>query len=120
VSYWRNSRSRSRRGRVATRGRWEPPLAIHMFEYILVHMKQMLIELDDELAAQLRRAVPARSRGRSEFVRQAIRKALWAQEEARTAAAYASQPDSPDEAYIDAAVWESAPAKNSRKKNGKP
>jgi predicted transcriptional regulator len=83
-------------------------------------MNQILIEIDDDLAAQLRRVVPARSRGRSEFIRNAIRRALWAQEEAKTAAAYAGQPDSPDEGYIDAEVWKPTPGKRPRKKSGKP
>jgi len=80
-------------------------------------MNQILIEIDDELAAQLRRVVPARSRGRSEFIRNAIRKALWAQEEAKTAAAYAAQPDSPDASYTDAEVWKTAPVTRPRKKS---
>jgi predicted transcriptional regulator len=83
-------------------------------------MNQILIEIDDDLAAQLRRVVPARSRGRSEFIRNAIRKALWAQEEAKTAAAYTAQPDSKDDGYIDAEAWKPARAKRPRKKTGKP
>ena len=77
-------------------------------------MKQLLIEIDDNLAEQLQRAVPARSRGRSEFVRNAIRKALWVREEARTAAAYGAQPDSADDAYVEPAAWEPKPAPNKR------
>ena len=83
-------------------------------------MNQILIEIDDDLAAQLRRVVPARSRGRSEFIRNAIRRALWAQEEAKTAAAYAAQPDSPGDSYFDAEVWKPASVKRPRKKSGKP
>ena len=95
-------------------------LADHIIEYILIYMNQILIEIDDELAAQLRRVVPARSRGRSEFIRNAIRKAIWAQEEAKTAAAYAELPDSPNDGYIDAEVWKPAPARRPRKKSSKP
>jgi Arc/MetJ-type ribon-helix-helix transcriptional regulator len=72
-------------------------------------MKQVLLELDDELAMQLQKVVPARSRGRSEFIRNAIRKALWEREEAQTAAAYRAQPDSPEDAYLDPQAWEHNP-----------
>lgn len=69
-------------------------------------MKQFLIELDAETAAALERVAPARSRRRSEFVRMAIRKALWDKEEAATAEAYRRQPDTAGEAYLDPDVWE--------------
>lgn len=55
-------------------------------------MKQLLIELDDETAEKLERVAPARSRRRSQFVRTAIRRALWELEEQATAEAYRSQP----------------------------
>ena len=82
-----------------------PPPALW---YILVHMKQLLIEIDEDLAKQLERVAPSRSRRRSEFIRNAIRQALWSLEERATAQAYARQPDSA-EAYLDAGVWEAAP-----------
>jgi predicted transcriptional regulator len=69
-------------------------------------MKSMLVELDDDLAAALERVAPARSRGRSEFVRAALRKALWELQEKATAEAYRRQPDSARDAYVDASVWE--------------
>ena len=72
---------------------------------MLVHMKQLLIEIDEEMATQLERVAPTRSRRRSEFIRNAIRQALWELEERATAQAYARQPDS-EEAYLDATVWE--------------
>jgi predicted transcriptional regulator len=68
-------------------------------------MKQVLIEIDDDLATRLESVVPARSRRRSEFIRAAIAKALAEVEEERTAAAYRRQPDAAD-AYIDPRVWE--------------
>jgi predicted transcriptional regulator len=68
-------------------------------------MKQLLIEIDEEMAVQLERVAPSRSRRGSEFIRNAIRQALWDVEERATAAAYARQPDS-EEAYLDATVWE--------------
>jgi len=69
-------------------------------------MKALLIELDDEMAAKLEHVAPGRSRMRSEFVRNAIRQALWHIEEVETALAYQRQPDSPEDAYLDATVWE--------------
>ena len=77
-------------------------------------MKSLLIELDDEMAARLERVAPARSRLRSEFVRNAIRRALWALEERSTADAYREQPDSAA-AYVDATVWE--PRRGTRARN---
>jgi predicted transcriptional regulator len=73
--------------------------------HTLISMKQLLIEIDEEIAAQLERVAPARSRRRSEFIRNAIRQALWDLEERATAAAYARLPDS-EEADLEAAVWE--------------
>jgi Arc/MetJ-type ribon-helix-helix transcriptional regulator len=72
-------------------------------------MKSVLIELDDEVAARLEQVAPGRSRRRSEFIRNAIREALWHLEEQATAEAYQRQPDSPD-AYLSGDVWESASA----------
>jgi len=69
-------------------------------------MKQLLVELDDETSEKLERVAPGRSRQRSEFVRNAIRKALWELEERATAEAYRRQPDSADECYLSPEVWE--------------
>ena len=71
------------------------------------HMKQILVQLDDRLAAALERHVPARSRGRSEFVRRAIQRALDAEIEAKMAAAYRETPDT-EPIHFDPAVWEPA------------
>lgn len=78
--------------------------------YIELYMKQLLIEVDDEMAEQLERVAPARSRRRSEFIRNAIGKALADVEERRTAEAYRRQPDFDGDAYVDPRVWE-APAR---------
>ena len=67
---------------------------------------QMLIEIDEQLAQRLERVAPARSRKRSDFVRAAIQKALWELEEISTAQAYARQPDSAADAYLDPRAWE--------------
>ena len=69
-------------------------------------MKQMLIQIDDELAVRLEKVAPSRSRKRSEFVRAALRKALWEIEERATAEAYRRQPDSATDAYFEPRVWE--------------
>ena len=69
-------------------------------------MKQLIIELDDETAEKLEHVAPARSRKRSQFVRSAIRRALWELEERATAEAYRNQPDSAADTYEDLSVWE--------------
>lgn len=66
-------------------------------------VKQILVELDAETAARLERAAPARSRRRSEFIRGAIRRALWELEERDTRAAYLRDPDTTD------GVWPEPP-----------
>jgi len=73
-------------------------------------MKKLLVELDDETAEQLERVAPARSRRRSQFVRSAIRRALWELEEQATAQAYRMKPDSAEDAYVDPEVWEASSA----------
>ena len=72
---------------------------------MLVDMKQLLVQIDDDLASALERHVPARSRQRSEFVRRAIRRAIDVELEARMAEAYRVRPDA-EPAHFDAAVWE--------------
>ena len=69
-------------------------------------MKQLLIEIEDDVAARLEAVAPGRTRRRSEFVRMAIRRALWELEEAATAEAYRRQPDSAADAYVDSSTWE--------------
>ncbi len=79
-------------------------------------MKQILVEVDDATAAELENVAPARSRRRSEFIRAAIREALWRAEEHTTAKAYERQPDSAP-AHFDARAWEAQPA--ARRSRGK-
>ena len=69
-------------------------------------MKRMLIELDPELFAELERVAPARSRRRSEFIRMALRRALWERAEQETAKAYAAQPDSVESVVFHPSLWE--------------
>lgn len=77
-------------------------------------MKQLLIELDPDTAARLEKVAPARSRRRSEFIRAAIRRALWELEEHATREAYTRQPDPAGDVYIDPTVWDSAPGRARR------
>lgn len=69
-------------------------------------MPQLLIEVDEELLARLEKFAPARSRKRSEFIRTAIRQALWEREEQATREAYQRIPDRAEDAYLDPTVWE--------------
>jgi hypothetical protein len=77
-----------------------------MVVYIIQYMKPLLIELDDDVAAKLERVAPGRSRRRSDFIRQAIRRALWDLEEQATAEAYRRRPDTPNDAYVAPDAWE--------------
>ena len=78
----------------------------YIIDDIFKDMK-LLIDVDDETAAQLERVAPGRDRRRSEFVRMAIRRALWEIEERATAEAYRRLPDTAADAYVDPATWES-------------
>ena len=79
------------------------------FEYIVLDMKQVLLQLDDELAERIERVAPARSRKRAEFIRKALLKALWDAEEDSTAEAYRRQPDGTPEPDFLAETWEPKP-----------
>ena len=76
-----------------------------MLSYMLHHMK-VLVEIDEDTARKLEAIAPARSRLRSEFIRAALRRALWAREEEATRQAYEEQPDSDEPAPFDPATWE--------------
>ena len=78
-------------------------------------MKTLIVELDDEMAAKLERVAPGRARQRSEFIRNAVRKALWEIEEQATVEAYRLQPDSGEDAYLNPSAWEPRP-KSGRKR----
>ena len=82
--------------------------------HMVVHMKQILIEVETEVAEKLERIAPGRSRRRSEFIRMAIRKALWELEETATAQAYRKVPDGDADAYVDPQAWESGSASKSK------
>ncbi|MBI5083137.1 MAG: hypothetical protein HZB13_00860 [Acidobacteria bacterium] len=57
-------------------------------------MKQILVQLDDQTLQALDAVAPSASRKRSEFIRQAVRKAIREAEYAAMREAYAKQPDS--------------------------
>jgi hypothetical protein len=68
----------------------------------------ILVSLDEELANQLERVAPAKSRKRSDFIRLALRKAIIEAEEVRTRAAYAR--DVPhEEPPVDPGAWSKEP-----------
>ncbi|HTY42043.1 MAG TPA: hypothetical protein VMH79_09240 [Thermoanaerobaculia bacterium] len=70
--------------------------------------KQLIVELDDATAQELEAVAPSRARKRSEFVRQALRRALDEVLEKRIAEAYARHPDD-TEAFFDSEAWETTP-----------
>jgi predicted transcriptional regulator len=76
-------------------------------------MKQILVEIDDHTAEELERVAPARSRQRSEFIRQALRQALWARAESATRAAYLATPDE-QQVYVESGAWEPKPSRPRR------
>jgi predicted transcriptional regulator len=75
---------------------------------MLEHMKHVLVEIDDVTAAALERVAPAKSRRRSEFIRRALRAALWKREERATREAYMRVPDRETGTYLDPGAWEPA------------
>jgi len=79
-------------------------------------MKALLVELDDELAAQVERIAPGRSRRRSAFIRMALRRAIGELEERATHAAYLKQPDNSEGLYFDASVWEPLPTRAKKRR----
>lgn len=85
-------------------------------------MNQVIIELDDRTLARLNRVAPPRARKRSEFIREAIRRALNERLEADMERAYSAQPQEAEPTLdLDPATWEAlpptpAPAKRKRKR----
>ncbi len=73
------------------------------------HMKQLLVEIDEDTFKKLEQIAPARSRRRSAFIRAAIHKAIYEERERATAEAYRGTPDSAADAWFDARVWEPKP-----------
>jgi len=72
---------------------------------MIIHMKQLLVQFDDQTSALLERIAPGRSRKRSEFIRRAVARALQDELEQRTRAAYERWPD--ERATFDPDEWAS-------------
>src|SRR5262249_5985019 len=72
---------------------------------MIIHMKALLVQFDDQTSALLERIAPGRSRKRSEFIRRAVARALQEELERRTRAAYEMWPDEP--ATFDPSEWAS-------------
>jgi predicted transcriptional regulator len=66
--------------------------------YIIIYMKSVLIQLDDDLYHSLNRVAPAEGRKRTQFIRQALLRAVMEAQEAKTRAAYLEAPDSESDA----------------------
>jgi predicted DNA-binding protein len=69
---------------------------------------QVIVELDASLAERLERVAPARSRQRSAFIREAIRRALDEAREQEMALAYQRQPQEPVEVDLDPETWDAS------------
>jgi len=69
-----------------------------------MHMKQLLIQLDERTLAALNRVAAPGKRRRSEFVRQAIRRAIRQAEYRAMREAYRKKPDS----IADSDEWSTA------------
>lgn len=70
--------------------------------YILIYMKSVLIQLDNETLAQLDQVAPPRNRARSEFIRRAIKSALHRSEFDRMRESYLREP----QVFEDGGDWE--------------
>mgnify|MGYP001561882818 CR=1 FL=1 len=79
--------------------------------YSLVYMQQVIIELDDRTMARLNRVAPPSARKRSEFIREAIRRALNERLEADMERAYSEQPPEGTDVDVDPSTWEAQPRK---------
>jgi predicted transcriptional regulator len=86
--------------------------------HILINVHQVIIELDDATLQRLNKVAPPRQRKRSEFIREAIRRALNEQLERAMEAAYRRQPQDDAEVDLDPDTWDK-PAPTKRRKRGK-
>lgn len=89
-----------------------------MFVHILISMQQVIIELDDATIRRLNEVAPARKRMRSEFIREAIRRALNERLEREMERAYRAQPQDAAEVDLDPDTWErpAAPARRRKRR----
>jgi len=74
--------------------------------YMIEHMKQLLVQVDEDTFRKLEQIAPAHSRRRSAFIRTAIQNAIGAEQERATAEAYRKTPDAAEDAWFDPRVWE--------------
>ncbi len=73
---------------------------------MLFHMNQVLVELDEETLRRLNAVAPPRARKRSEFIREAIRRALDRLVEEQMEEAYRRAPQDSAEVDLDPSTWE--------------
>jgi len=69
-------------------------------------MQQVIVELDDATLRRLDKVAPAKARKRSEFIREAIRRALNEALELEMERAYRVHPPSAEEPPFDPDAWE--------------
>jgi len=77
--------------------------------------RQLILEVDEATARELDTVAPSRARKRSDFLRQALRRALDVAQEQRMKEAYARQPDDA-EAFFDPEAWETRPARPGKRR----
>jgi metal-responsive CopG/Arc/MetJ family transcriptional regulator len=65
-------------------------------------MPQILVQFEKSTLDAIDRIAPAAKRRRAEFIREAVKEAIFRKEQAKMRAAYQHQPDSAD----DADTWE--------------
>lgn len=69
-------------------------------------MKQVLVDLPDQMARRLDEVAPSRQRKRAAFIRQAIQRALDEAQEAKTELAYRREPQGDGAEWFDPSVWD--------------
>jgi len=70
----------------------------------MFHMKQILVQLDESTARLLEQVAPGRGRKRSQFIRQAVIRALMEVAEEHTRRAYERNPPE-DDWWFDPGSW---------------
>lgn len=82
-------------------------------------MNQVLVELDEVTLRRLNAVAPPRARKRSEFIREAIRRALDRLAEEQMAEAYRRTPQEAEETDLDPSTWEPVRLETRRKKKAR-
>jgi len=75
-------------------------------QHVDVHMKQLLVDLDDRCARDLERVAPTKKRMRAEFVRLAIRHAIDLALDRATEQAYRARPIAGEITPADLLGWD--------------